>query len=344
MNCIDNQKYIGIRADCEINPCQIYLDDVEGIDAKKVGNFASNSTGIELMKKAIRQGIELTLEDAINTDSYNLTTNSFSQLYFQNKFKTTFENEFDGMRGIDFEIEYPQKYQFSNLQIQNIYVRTRTTLVNAQLIIFTNDKEYLVTKDNRVLLVESKLVNQVLTVIDEQGDEVLVSNLLLPTFIGNETYSFMNLNFETADTKASIKFDQTNTGVYNTYLPTAGCCGSVTVMKNFNGLVIEGGYGVSADIAVKCDSNKIKCFLLPNLVYSARYRAVMYLIQEAMLTDRMNFFAQNAQDDLQSFGKHISTLYYQSLNRKLPSLKNLLAQNDKNCFSCSSVKRGTIIF
>lgn len=344
LTCLDNQKLLGVRAECEVNPCQIYLDDVEGIDAKKVANLASNSTGIELMKKAIRQGFELTLEDALNTDSYKLTTNTFTQVYFQNKFKTTYQNQSAGMRGIEFEIEYPQKYQFSNLQIQNIYVRTRTTLVNAQLIISTNDKEYLITKDNRILLVESKLVNEVLSVIDEEGNEVLVASLELPTFTADETYSFTYLNFETGDFKTKIQFDQTNTAVYNTYLPTVGCCGSVTVQKSFNGLSIEGGYGVSADVAISCDSDKIKCFILPHLVYSVRFRAMMYLIQDAMLTDRMNFFAQNAQEDLEAFGKHISNQYYQSLGRKVPMLKNMLAQNDKNCFSCSSVKRGTIIY
>ncbi|WP_338764162.1 hypothetical protein WAF17_21165 [Bernardetia sp. ABR2-2B] len=350
MDCLDNQKLLGVRADCSDEVSyKIYLDDVEGLDLKKVSNVASNSTGLELMRKAIKQGFELTLEDAINNDTGSVISRNYTELYFQNKFTSRqVTAEADQVRGISFEIQHPQKYQFSEIRIQNLYVKTLSNLDDAQILIITNEKEFLLTADSRILEVEAKTGNTVDTVIDEEGTSIPVSSLTLPNLVANETYSFHNLNFDTNSYKVEIAFDQTSTDVSQAYLPSTGCTscggGSVNVLDVYNGLKIRGGYGVSADVAVACDMERVKCFMLNELAYVARYRAVMYLIQDAALTDRMNFFAQNAQEDLEAFGKHISSKYYSLLNRKIVHLKSLLSQQDKNCFACSTgVKRGTII-
>lgn len=347
MTCLDNQKLLGVRADCSDEVSyKIYLDDVEGLDLKKVSNVASNSTGLELMRKAIKQGFELTLEDAINNDEGSVIARNYTELYFQNKFTSRqVAAETDQVRGISFEIQYPHKYQFSEIRIQNIYIKTLSNLNDAQILIITNEKEFLIIDDGSVLEVASKTGNVVDTVIVEgEQNPVDVNTLTLPNLIANETYTFHNLNFDTNSYHVEIAFDQSNTDVSQAYLPTTGCCGNIKVLDSYNGLKIRGGYGVSADVAVACDMERVQCFMLNELAYVARYRAVMYLIQDAVLSDRMNFFTQNAKQDLEAYAKHISTKYHNLLNRKIVHLKSLLSQQDKNCFACSTgVKRGTIV-
>lgn len=343
MECIEKQKLVGIHAMCnDTTRYKIYLDDIEGIDQTKVAKFASNESGMELMQKAIRIGFENTLEDALNmqrSDNHKavLWFNQLKQAYYQREFQSHINAAFTGERGIIVTNRYPYKYQFTENLIDNIHLKTVNSETDILLKIRNNTDIYLVDAAGEVYLQKDSL-NCVNT---NNQEEVLISSLTLIETSAAKTLT-IPVNFAvTGDFE--VVFDQTTIQTYSAFLPVhKGCCGKKPTPAVINGFEITESYGVSLDLSLRCSEERIKCAMIIHLGWAARLRAVLFLINEALMSDRMNFFAINSQEWLEAYRETIHKQYERKLNEIVPKMRKVLSNQDGNCFSCAGLTKMSI--
>ncbi len=344
--CIENQKLLGIRAMCnETTNYKIYLDDMPGIDQKRMANIASNSTGMELMQKAIRMGWEDTLEEALNYRKNEgsvpiLSFNPAKGIYSQREFQTRVMPVFAGERGLNVEFKYPYKYQYSILVIDNVHLRTVADATGILLKVVNGAKTYYIDKNSETYIETSATNAKNLNT----NADILIADIPTVDTKANDTLTIPQVNLELVN-DFSVVFDQTTIETYQAFVPQMkACCGNAPKPLLQNGLRITDSFGVSLDISQRCDSELMKCNMMVYLFFAARYRAVIHLIQEALLSDRMNFFTMNSKEGLAAYGENMANMYRQKLNETVPTLRKLLSANDNNCFSCNGFTKMPIAF
>lgn len=343
MKCIDNQKLLGIRSMCnETTKYKLYLEDIEGIDQTKVSKFASNETGLELMKKAIRVGWENTLEDALRlqrSEKHRATLwyNEVTKAYFQREFRPQINSVFAGERGIVVKNRYPYKYQFSENLIDNIHIKTVNSQTDILLKIRNNTNIYLVDAFGNVYLQIDTLTCKNLNT----EETVTIASLDKIETVGGSTLT-IPVNFAvTGDFE--VVFDQTLIQTYSAFTPVSkACCSRSPQAIEINGFLITDSFGISLDLSLRCSEERIKCVMLVHLAWAARLRAVMFLLTEALTSDRMNFFTINSREWLESYTEAITNQYERKLNEIVPKLRTVLSNQDQNCFSCAGLTKMAI--
>lgn len=343
MKCIEKQRLVGIRAMCsDTTKYKLYLDDIEGIDQTKVSKFASNQSGMNLMQKAIRVGFENALEDALNmqrSDNHKavLWFNPVKMAYYQREFQSFINSAFAGERGIVVKNRYPYKYQFTENLIDNIHIKTVNSASNILLKIRNNTDIYLVDAAGEVYLQKDATT----CINTNNEEEVLISSLTLIETSANKVLTIA-VNFAvTGDFE--VVFDQTTIQTYSAFLPIhKACCGKKPLPAVVNGFELTNSYGVSLDLSLRCSEERIKCAMIIHLGWAARLRAVLFLLNEAMTSDRMNFFTVNSIEWLASYKEDITTQYERKLNEVVPKMRKVLSNQDSNCFNCAGLTKTSI--
>lgn len=341
--CIENQKLLGVRSACdETTHFRLYLEDIEGIDQTKVSKFASDETGLELMKKAVRIGWENTLEDALRlqrSEKHRATLwfNEVKVAYYQREFQNRVQNVFIGERGIVVKNRYPYKYQFSENLIDNIHIKTVNSEVDILLKIRNNTNVYLVDKNGEIYLQKD-----VLNCENVNNEEIVLISSLEKIDTNAGSTLTIPVNFAvTGDFE--VVFDQTNIQTYQAFTPISkACCGRSPEAIEMNGFMITDSFGISLDLSLRCSEERIKCTMLIHLSWAARLRAVMFLLNEALTSDRMNFFTINSSEWLAEYAESITMQYESKLQQIVPKLRTVLSNQDKNCFSCAGLTKTTI--
>lgn len=341
--CIENQRLLGVRSICnQTTVFKLYLEDIEGIDQTKVSKFASNETGLELMQKAVRIGWENTLEDALRlqrSEKHRATLwfNEIKVAYFQREFCPHIQSQFAGERGIVVKNRYPYKYQFSENLIDNIHIKTVNSQINILLKIRNNTNIYLVDSFGNVYL-----QIDVLNCKNLNNEEIVTIDSLDKIETTGGVTLTIPVNFAvTGDFE--VVFDQTGIQTYQAFTPQSkACCGRSPEAIEVNGFLITDSFGVSLDLSLRCSEERIKCNMLVYLAWAARLRAVIFLLNEALTSDRMNFFTINSKEWLEEYSKSIINQYESKLNQIVPKLRTVLSNQDQNCFSCAGLTKRPI--
>lgn len=318
--CYDN--YIGVRGEqgAAAPRSGLYIEDVPGVDVKRMANIASDSTGVGLIKKCIREACDQVTEEALNyrngkAQPIQVGINYTGATYTQSKYTDNLLQAYNGERGLLVELRRPDFYQFSSLVVKRIYLKAGQDVSGVIVKIKEGDK---VTS---------------LDPVDLLKDEVLTID---------------EINYKSGNRKIEIVTDQTGIRFYQAYTPAySGCqsCGGNRnryIQDTISQLYVDGGFGVSADVALECDLDRIKCGILPYLRYAVRYKAVMLLALEGKFTDRLNFYA--ASMDFDEFYGYMDEKYEEAIERQIPSLRHLLKPLDHNCFKCYGTARGSLTY
>lgn len=308
--CLLNQKTIGVRALCGPDTFfKYYLDDLNGITYQNYAKVAmASKTASGLFKQAIDYGIQSTMNDILFSTPSPIQLNSISNVYYHREFTDTILPVFVGERGLTVQVLNPTSIQYSTAVIRRIYIKSRYTQLNNVININVNG-----------LVVKS--VNA-----DFFQDEVVVIEL-------NEAIKANNF---------SITFDQTNSLLYQAEFNSQyQCCGSVNSYSNgFDYLMtarlgrfrVSGGFGISADIDLICDEEKLTCTLLPYFGEEVRFKAGIYLANEVLVSDRLELFVINNKEDILQLAQAWQKDYDSRLQRKVPQILNSLRGTDKCCF------------
>lgn len=313
--CYEN--FIGIAS--EQNPIApksgLYLDkNVIGIDVKRMANIASDASGLELIKKSIANACDEVAEEALNFNGSSIQTSAVGFRYYESKFRDTVLASSNQERGIEFEIKRPDFYQFSNIYITKVYVKANT------------DESAVVIK-----------------IIDGQTTESLEPIDL----VAGEIYE-LDLEYKAKNKAVRIVTDHSHIQFYQSYIPAhtnKGCssCGGRKV-NNYSDSVptlwVTGGHGITADIELRCDTQKIKCAMLSELRYAILYKSAMLLAIEGEFTDRLNFYSANTNFD--DFYEYLEGEYLTRMERISPSIMQRFKGFDRNCFECGNVKKSNL--
>ena len=315
LSCYDN--FIGIRSekDAETPSSGLYLDELPGIDLKRMANIASSGSGSELINRAIKTACDDVAEEALNNgDAPNIATSELGYFYIESKFRTSVLENYNGDRGIEFDIRRPDFYQYSNLHIRRIHLKA------------------------------AENAGGVIVKIVDGNNETELDTVDL---VAGETKT-IELDYQCKNNKVQIVTDHSDIQYYQAYLPSdfnkCYSCGSGaksnSYAPNLQTLWISGGHGISADMAMECNTDKIKCFLLKYLKYPILYKAAMNLAIEGEQSDRLNFYAANT--DFESFYAYNEIQYEERLKRVLPNLMRNIKPFDKNCFRCGGTVKTKI--
>lgn len=315
--CYDN--FIGIRSEigAETPRSSLYIEDIPGVDLQRMANIATDSTGLELIKKAIRNACDEACEEAMNYKSDEgksplMLTNPIGATYSQSKFTDNLLDTYAGDRGIRFELRRPDFYQYSSMVVKRIYL--------------------LAGQDASAVVVSIIDGSQTtaLDPVDLVADELYTIDLL--------NYKAKNRNFQILTDHSAVRF-------YQAYTPSNTGCSSCGGNKRYEDgyisqMFVSGGYGISAVVALECDTDRIKCGILAYLRYAIHYKAVMNLALEGQFTNRLNFYA--ASMDFEQFYNYLEAQYRERMNRISPSIRRLLMPQDRNCFKCAGMTMATI--
>jgi hypothetical protein len=316
--CLTNQTTIGVRGLCVVGETyRYYLDDLNGITYQNYAKVAvAGDTATSLFSKAIEEGIKTTMSDILYSTPSPIQFNNISQVYYHRDFSDTVLPVFVGERGLDVVINHPTQVQYSSSIIRTVYIRT------------VNDQPGLVVNLN---------VNGVIQrteTIDTIGGQVYELHL-------NETVKYKSF---------SITFDQTLVETYQALFSTDyQCCGQVPNYRHGFDLIlnkkpgkyrITGGFGVSADIDLACDEEKLICTLLPHFGEEIRWQAGIYLAQEVQVSDRLELFVMNNKQDIAALAQVWNNNYEEKLKRKVPMILNSLKGTDQCCFKVMGVRIG----
>ncbi len=320
------KDFIGIRqiATPESRPKSgLYIDDLPGINVNTSSKTSNYETGIELIERVLLDACDQTLEEVFNYDPTNsgrpsLRTNPLSKIYNQSRFKKDLvPTTITGEKGISFEFLRADLYQLSKFKISRIHLKA----------------------DEDVSKVVAKI-----------KDGTKETPLQAVDLVAGEKYTIEEVNHIASSNKIEIVIDQSQGQFILAYLPSnqpAGCssCGTRSFsgfIDQKTGLKVEGGYGISADVHLICDTDMIKCQLLSYLKFVIRWKAGSILATEGKFSDRGNFWTFNA--DFDEMKDYYDQEYSAAMLRVVPTLKNLLKQQDKNCFECGGMKAGTILY
>lgn len=308
--CLLNQKTIGVRALCGPDTFfKYYLDDLNGITYQNYAKVAmASKTASSLFKQAIDYGIQSTMNDILFSTPSPIQLNSISNVYYHREFTDTILPVFVGERGLNVSVHNPTSIQYSSTVLRRVYIKADITQLAVPIHINVNN-----------IIVRTELVDLV------QGQEYVLEL--------NET---INSN------SFSVTFDQTLIPVYQAgYNTQYQCCGSVNSYSNgFDYLMtarlgrfrVSGGFGISADIDLICDEEKLTCTLLPYFGEEVRFKAGIYLANEVLVSDRLELFVINNKEDILQLAQAWQKDYDSRLQRKVPQILNSLRGTDKCCF------------
>ena len=322
------QTTLGVRALCEdITPLtppikyRYYLDDLNGIsyhNYDKVSSVSSNAK--KLFQTAIEEGINSTITDALFSVDSRVQLNQVYKMYYHNTFTEKLHQP-DVMaqeRGISFMLVNPSRHQFSSLFVRTFYVMVAADLPTLDVNIY-------------------------------DGSTLVKTETLVGVEAG-KTYA-VQVDMKFKEIYGSIKFVQDTFDVYQAkYNSDFMCCGNfINYSNGFNYVVkyssgisslkIEGGFGVSADVDVICDEDKIRCTLIPYLGEEIRFKAGIYLANEVLISDRLELFVLNNKEDILEVAKQWQKEYDTKMKRKIPNIFASLRGTDKCCFKNTGITK-----
>ena len=316
--CLTNQTTIGVRGLCAVGETyRYYLEDLNGITYQAYAKVAmASKTASSLFQTAITEAIKSTMSDIMYSTPSPIQFNNISQVYYHRDFSDTVQPVFAGERGLEVVINHPTQIQYSSSIVRTVYIRTVT---------------------DQVGLVVNLNVNGVIQrteTIDTIAGQVYELQL-------NETVKYKSF---------SITYDQTTVETYQANFSTDyQCCGKVTnYINGFDYLLnrslgkyrVTGGFGVSADIDLACDEEKLMCTLLPYFGEEIRWKAGIYLANEVLVSDRLELFVMNNKEDIMQLAESWSKEYNEKLKRKVPMILNSLKGTDRCCFKVMGLSKG----
>lgn len=316
--CLINQTTIGVRGLCtEGESFKYYLDDLNGITYQNYAKVAvASKTASSLFSKAIEEGIKNTMSDIMYSVASPIQFNNVTQVYYHRDFSDKVQPVYTGERGLDVVINNPTQVQYSSSIIRTVYIRTVT------------DQTGLIVNVN---------VNGVI-----QRTETIDT-------VAGQVYE-LQLNEVVKYKSFSITYDQTTVETYQALFSTDyQCCGKVSnYINGFDYLLnrslgryrVTGGFGVSADIDLACDEEKLMCTLLPYFGEEVRWKAGIYLANEVLVSDRLNLFTINNKEDILQLASAWSKDYEDKLKRKVPHILNSLKGTDQCCFKVMGIRKG----
>ena len=97
-------------------------------------------------------------------------------------------------------------------------------------------------------------------------------------------------------------------------------------------------YGVKADVTIICNPGNMFCIVKDFLAYSVLYRFGIELANEALETDRFNYFSMVNRDDIKDLRESYMEDYNKEMETVARTLPVLLRKLDNPCIECNQNK------
>ena len=317
--CLENQQIIGVRGLCEVGETyKYYLDDLNGITYQNLAKTAvASQTASSLFTTAIQEGIKGTISDILFSTPSPIQFNNISNVYYHRDFTETIQTGFVGSRGLTVSINRSTQIQYSSPVVRTIYIKTATDTTDLIINVISNG--------------------------------VVVYTETIPTVVAGSVYT-LSPNVTIKESSFSIEFDQTSIDVYQAaFNSDYQCCGKVSnyingfdylLNKSLGRFRVTGGFGVSADIDLACDEEKLTCTLLPYFGEEVRWKAGIYLANAVLVSDRLTLFTINNKEDILQLAESWNAEYQTKLKRKASQVLNSLRGTDSCCFKQMGITRG----
>lgn len=141
----------------------------------------------------------------------------------------------------------------------------------------------------------------------------------------NRVYITMDSTLHPAEGKASM-----------------GCCGSnydILSVRGYTGSGLSSNhYGIRADISVGCNPTRMICVLKDFLGFPVLYRFGIEMANEALESDRINFFTLTNRDGILELRDRYQEDYTKSMSDLARSIPKLLRKLDDYCIMCNQAK------
>ena len=184
------------------------------------------------------------------------------------------------------------------------------------------------------------LVNRVRIRADSAGDfNVVVTD-------GEETTNYPVTLVAKEEQDVEINQTCNNKRIYITVNNIAGsegdaemsCCSGYDIMDvtGWTGTGVSSHhYGLIADVTVICSSADLFCLMKDQLAFPVLYRFGIELAQEALETDRFNYFSLVRRDELNELLEKYKDDYDKEMKTVARTIPKLLRKLDDYCISCN---------
>jgi len=119
------------------------------------------------------------------------------------------------------------------------------------------------------------------------------------------------------------------------------CCSGYNILDvtGWNGTKVSSHhYGVRADVTVICNPGNLFCMVKDFLAYSVLYRFGIELANEALETDRFNYFSMVTRDDIKDLRESYMEDYKNEMETVARTLPVFLRKLDDYCIICNQNK------
>ena len=306
LSCQEN--IIGIRGACnETAPTSgLYIEDLPGLNLQKVADFTEDRSGVDLMTTALNEAFRLVDRSIMYfpNEQFDSASNYAKNSLFRANLgftKTLDTGAIDS--SFSAVIRKTSDFQFSNLNIEFIFVKVQTALSGV------------------VFSIDDGVSVQVLDPVDLVADEVTT----IPANIKLASFDF------------TISADLSGTNVYLAQKYEVGC-GSCGTVKRHPYMDITAVDGISCRVLTECNQDAVVCFAydrytqtLPDAV---RLQAGIYLYKQFRVSSRAN----NVQNyDLPLLTAQIEEWekeYNAIIQSVMPNILTNIRRNDKFCYDC----------
>ena len=317
MKCFEN--FIGIRTDCNFVPSTsgLYINDLEGINletAAKIANI-NDSTGYELMKRKIKFGTELAINDLRTYTSPYININ-----YILNKYSSgrNVPNSWlapaDAWRGA--KVRLINKKGMEGLRIESIRVLAKESGSIKIKIIDGTENVRIINVDVTGGVEEEVQIGYV-----SYTDNVYI-------LADNSNFSMSNGTFGTQTSRGcGCKGGGGGTGISYSgqNIEIVGWNGQGRDARNF---------GITINASTICSTEEILCSLKEDIKYIVLYKTGLELVKEWLQSRRINEYTTLGADQAAFLLQNWETEYQMRYKVFGENVKDLLSRIGGACVRC----------
>jgi len=323
--CLNN--LISLQNQCEnaTSTPLFYLDDIEGINQFTLSQLASEKTesGANLATSLIQSSIRLLLADidSVMSPNYRISS-SIVELCSSCNFSGFYSNA--STLGTGIIVKNMSNSKFSSLLLDNLKVKVATS------------GEFVIKID------------------DHQGNVKEITQ----SFIANEEFSFININYETNSKFFTVTFNDNLVQLYSISCPVQSGCGcgssntvptSILINGYANGVENSTQYSILPCVKIKCSYDNIICSLVqssPKLFALALlYLTASKIFNENLVSQRVNRTASFDKEEKKDKSEYYYELYRERLmgnpNKGVLGIAQAINNNLKTikdkCINCDSI-------
>lgn len=314
MSCIDN--FIGVQQGCEVvAPISgFYIEDLPGVSIKNLsqteaGKYISAKNMVAEKMRIAKGLMQAEMSGILISNSIVESIESIETPFFDTDEIIT---SGAGTQGL---IISKVQTALSNIYIPRFYFKSPEVVVDLVITITdgSNPKTFTISAD-----------------VDE---EVIIES-----------------QYSTNQNEVTILYDSSLYDVYSGTISAfynygcGGCCSdcgnSYLRVRGINQAGDEQNsvYGIRADVQMFCDTEKMFCLTLQFNKLAFLYCVGELLMQEAAVSDRLNFLAMSGKEMFAQLAQQFGSKWRELMSQNADAIESYLLKVEKNCFDCKGIQ------